>query len=80
MADNVNIGQAIREEIERTGRSVAWLSRQLGTSRMTCYRIFNSYSIDTQMLLRISNLLHRNFFLLYSDAINFEGDLTPENQ
>jgi hypothetical protein len=78
MADNINIGQAIREELERTGRSVAWLSRQLGTSRMTCYRIFNSYSIDTQMLLRISYLLNRNFFLLYSEALHREGSLTTE--
>lgn len=45
--EKVNIGQAIREEMDRTGRTVTWLSKQLGTNRMACYRIFNSFSIDT---------------------------------
>ena len=71
MADNVNIniGKEIREELLRQGRSVAWLSRQLGTSRVACYRIFDCYSIDTQQLLRISVLLGRDFFRLYSNSL-----------
>ena len=74
MAEKVNIGQAIREEMDRTGRTVTWLSKQLGTNRMACYRIFNSYSIDTQMLLRISVLLGRDFFSLYSTALSEEKE------
>ena len=80
MAKNVNIGQSIREEMSRKGISVAWLSRQLGTSRMTCYRIFESYSIDTQMLLRISELLGRDFFALYSSALKQDEDSSPTNK
>lgn len=72
MAEKVNIGQAIREEMDRTGRTVTWLSKQLGTNRMACYRIFNSFSIDTQMLFRISVLLGRDFFALYSDSLKQE--------
>ena len=80
MAEKVNIGQTIREEMDRTGRTVTWLSRQLGTNRMACYRIFNSYSIDTQMLLRISVLLGRDFFTLYSEALKQEQESLIENQ
>ncbi|MBR4469154.1 MAG: XRE family transcriptional regulator [Bacteroidales bacterium] len=76
MTDKINIGQAIREEMDRTGRTVTWLSKQLGTNRMACYRIFNSYSIDTQMLLRISVLLGRDFFVLYSTALREEREST----
>jgi hypothetical protein len=72
MADNINIGKAIHEELLRQGRSVAWLSRQLGTSRMACYRIFDCYSIDTHMLLRISSLLGVDFFKLYSESLKNE--------
>ncbi len=78
--EKVNIGQAIREEMDRTGRTVTWLSRQLGTNRMACYRIFNSFSIDTQMLLRISVLLGRDFFTLYSEALKQEQENPIENQ
>lgn len=80
MAEKVNIGQTIREEMDRTGRTVTWLSRQLGTNRMACYRIFNSFSIDTQMLLRISVLLGRDFFTLYSEALKQEQENPNENQ
>jgi len=80
MAEKVNIGQTIREEMERTGRTVTWLSKQLGTNRMACYRIFNSFSIDTQMLLRISVLLGRDFFTLYSEALKQEKESLIENQ
>lgn len=72
MKANIAIGQIIKEELVRQGRSVAWLSRQLGTSRMTCYRIFDCYSIDTQMLFRISALLGHDFFKLYSDSLHEE--------
>ena len=80
MAEKVNIGQTIREEMDRTGRTVTWLSRQLGTNRMACYPIFNSYSIDTQMLLRISVLLGRDFFTLYSEALKQEQESLIENK
>ncbi len=78
--EKVNIGQAIREEMDRTGRTVTWLSKQLGTNRMACYRIFNSFSIDTQMLFRISVLLGRDFFALYSDSLKQEQENPIENQ
>ena len=74
MADNINIGQEIHQELQRQGRSVAWLSRQLGTSRMACYRIFDCYSIDTQVLRRICVLLGRDFFKLYSESLDEEFD------
>lgn len=69
MADNINIGQEIRQELKRQGRTVTWLSRQLGTSRMACYRIFDCYSIDTQVLRRICVLLGRDFYKLYSESL-----------
>ena len=69
----INIGQEIKGELKRQGHSVAWLSRQLGTSRMTCYRIFDSFSVDTQLLRRISILLGRDFFLLYSASLKDES-------
>ena len=70
MAEPIHIGKIIQEELRAQGRSVAWLARQLGTSRMACYRIFHSYSIDTQMLYRISELLGRNLFEVYVDRMN----------
>ena len=73
MADNINIGHEIHQELQRQGRTVVWLSQQLGTSRMACYRIFDCYSIDTQLLRRISILLGRDFFKLYSESLTSDA-------
>ena len=75
MAEPIHIGHIIQEELRAQGRSVTWLSRQLGTSRMACYRIFSSYSIDTHVLRRISLLLGRDFFKLYSASLNEEFNI-----
>jgi len=67
---SINIGKIIHDELVDQGRTVTWLSKQLGTSRMSCYRIFDSYSIDTQLLGRISNLLGVDFFKIYSENLD----------
>lgn len=58
----INIGQAVKEELERQERSVTWFAAKLGCNRQAVYRIFNKYSIDTHLLMRISVILNRNFF------------------
>ena len=78
MKDSINIGQEIREELRRMERSVTWFSRQLGINRVHCYRIFNNYSIDTGLLQRICEILHRDFFKLYSKALESdEAEAVP---
>ncbi len=69
MAEPIHIGLIIQKELRSQGRSVAWFARQLGTSRMACYRIFHNYSIDTQTLFRISSLLNKDFFSIYSKSL-----------
>ena len=71
MAEPIHIGHIIQEELRAQGRSVAWLARQLNTSRMACYRIFHSYSIDTHLLYQISELLERNLFEVYVERMVF---------
>jgi hypothetical protein len=75
MAEVIYIGDIIYKELQSQGRSVAWLARQLGTSRMACYRLFHSYSIDTQVLFRISGLLGRDFFAVYSEKLADKGQM-----
>jgi plasmid maintenance system antidote protein VapI len=70
MAEPIHIGHIIQAELRAQGRSVAWFARQLGVSRVACYRIFHSFSVDTQVLLRISELLERNLFEVYVRRLN----------
>lgn len=66
----VNIGQCIKDELERQERSVSWLARKLNCHRSVVYRIFNKNSIDTNLLKSISEILDYDFFKEYSDDMN----------
>ena len=64
-----HIGHLIRQEVERQGLTVVALARMLSCSRTNIYKIFEHRSIDTAQLLRISSLLHTDFFRFYSETL-----------
>ena len=66
----VNIGQSIKEELQRQERTVSWLARKLNCTRAAVYRIFDKNSIDTALLANISQVLHHNFFEELSDEVH----------
>ena len=71
----INLGQAIKEELESQERSVSWFASKLGCDRQTIYRIFKKFSIDTELLMRISVILHRDFLKELSDIMHQETDI-----
>lgn len=60
----IHIGELIREELQRQGRSTTWFAKQLYCDRTNVYDIFKRKSLDTE-LLRISIILKHNFFQEY---------------
>jgi DNA invertase Pin-like site-specific DNA recombinase len=65
----VNIGQRIKDELQRQERTVSWLARKLNCTRASVYRIFEKNSIDTALLANISQVLHHNFFEELSEDV-----------
>lgn len=65
----IHIGISIKQELERQERTVSWFARKLCCERSNVYSIFKRSSIDTDMLLRISKILHYNFFKEYVDEL-----------
>ena len=65
----VHIGKLIEEELRRQERSVTWFADKLCCERTNVYSIFKRQSIDTVLLLRISLVLHRNFFSVYLEEL-----------
>lgn len=63
------IGKIIEEELRNQERSVVWLSRKLNCNRTNVYKIFHRASIDTELLLKISNILNRDFFAYYTSRL-----------
>ena len=68
----LHIGHEIQQELRRQERSVAWFARRLACDRTNVYRIFDKESLDTRLLMRISTILQRDFFVLYSQQLNTE--------
>ena len=68
-----HIGHLIKKELERQGRSVLWLSKQIGCSRQNMYYMLSRSFIYTDLLLKISDALDHDFFKHYSDYRKTRG-------
>ena len=65
----IHIGQIIKQELVNQGRSVTWLARRLNFSRSNMYKIFDKSTLDTAILMQISQLLKVDFFQYYTDEL-----------
>ena len=64
-----HIGERIRAELKRQGRSNVWLAQQLSCNPRTISKIFHKHYIDTYQLWQISKALDCDFFQLYSESL-----------
>lgn len=73
MKDKINttvvIGELIKQELKRQGKTSVWLSNELGCHRTNIYKVYGRSTIDTGMLFHICKLLKVDFFKLYSEAL-----------
>ncbi len=76
----IHIGKEIRAELRRQGTSVLWLATELHMQRPNVYRIFQSPSCDTDLLLRLSCILHTDFFLLLSRCIKDDTCINSDTE
>lgn len=57
-----HIGKLIEEEVKRQGLTAEQFAGLISTSRTNVYHIYGRKNIDVELLARISQALHRNFF------------------
>ena len=58
---NLHIGRMIQAELERQGRSAAWLAKSIYCERSNIYKLFNRESIGVDQLMRISEAMDHDF-------------------
>ena len=63
------IGELIKQEMRRQGRSNVWLSQQISCNPRTISKIFKKHYIDTFQLWQISKALNHDFFKMYTDLL-----------
>ena len=66
---SIVIGELIKRELKKQGKTSVWLAGELGCHRTNVYKIYDRSTIDSGMLFHISQLLKVDFFKLYSDAL-----------
>lgn len=71
---DIHIGNTIRQQLQAQGIPVAELARLLQIQRPNLYRILRNRHINTALLCRICEVLHYDFFALYSQALQPETE------
>ena len=61
--DTLHIGQCIKEELSRQGRTITWLAGEVHCTRENLYKVFQHPWISTDMLFKISRALDHDFFM-----------------
>lgn len=68
--EEIHIGNEIKSVFEKRGLTITEFSKRINKSRENVYSIFNRKTIDTGLLLSISNVLEFDFFSIYVSSIN----------
>lgn len=77
--EKYNIGQEILKEVKAKYPSVTAFAKDLCKSSSATYEIFGKTSLDTDLLLKVSQLLDRDFFREFSEKC-LNGEVAVENK
>ena len=77
--EKYHIGQEILKEVKAKFPSVAAFARELCKSSSATYEIFGKTSLDTDLLLKVSKLLDRDFFREFSEKC-LNGEVAVEDK
>ena len=77
--EKYHIGQEILKEVKAKYPSVAAFARELCKSNSATYEIFGKTSLDTDLLLKVSKLLDRDFFREFSEKC-LNGEVAVEDK
>jgi plasmid maintenance system antidote protein VapI len=53
----IHLGHVIKNKVEEQGKTTVWLAQELGCHRTNMYKIYEKRTIDTGVLLHISDIL-----------------------
>lgn len=62
---DLHIGSRIQQVMKDQGRNVSWFAKQICFERSNVYKLFKRKSIDTDLLIKISEVLGHDFLSEY---------------
>ena len=65
----LHIGEIIKKRVDELGITKAEFARRINTTSQNIYGIFKRESIDTALLIKISQTLDNNFFQYFTSSV-----------
>lgn len=78
-AREIHIGNLIKNKVKEIGLSDAEFGRRINTTRQNAQNIYERKSIDTLMLVDISNALSYDFFSCFQNSVKQSEFDKPQN-
>ena len=75
MEKKKQLGELIRQEIQRQRMSIIEFAEKVGCARGTIYNMFDKNDIGVLQLKRISKILNRNFFKEVADDLDIVSEI-----
>ena len=69
MIEKIPIGGLIKQTLKANDRSIAWLAKKVNCDSSNFSKKLNSNNFDIDLLFRISEILHEDFFANYSEIL-----------
>jgi len=78
MKEKIDIGNIIKIKLKEEDLSIAWLARKVHCSESNlCKKLKNKDLHNNDLLYRISDVLHEDFFAYYSKDLNNKWNNLP---
>ena len=74
----VHIGDEIRKELNKQSRSIAWLADEIEHDSSNLHKQLSSRYIHFKWLYRISKVIKKDFFALYSQQLADDKHTTSQ--
>ena len=78
MNEKIDIGEIIKQKLKEKDLTIAWLARQVYCNESNlCKKLKAKDICNNELLYRISDVLHEDFFSCYSKELNQKWQNLP---
>jgi plasmid maintenance system antidote protein VapI len=77
MNKKIHIGNIIKEKLKEKDLTMSWLARQIHYEESNFCKKLKNNTIHLDLLYSISDILHEDFFVYYSNKLNKKWKKLP---
>jgi len=78
METKIHIGKIIREHLKKEGRTQKWLADKVNLEDGNFRKKLKNNTVDIELLLKISDILKKDFFAYYSNVVKINHEIAQK--